>query len=60
MSSLLSGVTVIELASWTYVPSAGVILRDWGADVIKIEDTRGGDPCRQLTVGGLQPQDSRV
>ncbi|PXW32354.1 UNVERIFIED_CONTAM: crotonobetainyl-CoA:carnitine CoA-transferase CaiB-like acyl-CoA transferase [Williamsia faeni] len=60
MSSLLSGVTVVELASWTYVPSAGVILRDWGADVIKIEDTRGGDPCRQLTVGGLQPQDSRV
>ena len=60
MSSLLSGVTVVELASWTYVPSAGVVLRDWGADVIKVEDTRGGDPCRYLTVGGLDPAESRV
>ncbi|NED64659.1 CoA transferase, partial [Streptomyces sp. SID10244] len=34
--------------------------RDWGADVIKIEDTKGGDPCRYLTVGGLDPADSRV
>ena len=58
MSNLLSGVTVVELASWTYVPSAGAVLRDWGADVIKIEDTRGGDPCRYLTVGGLDPADS--
>ncbi len=31
MSDLLNGVTVVELASWTYVPSAGVVLRDWGA-----------------------------
>jgi crotonobetainyl-CoA:carnitine CoA-transferase CaiB-like acyl-CoA transferase len=60
MSDLLSGVTVVELASWTYVPSAGVILRDWGADVIKVEDTRGGDPCRYLTIGGLNPADARV
>ncbi|NLU64139.1 CoA transferase [Rhodococcus sp. HNM0563] len=60
MSDLLNGVTVVELASWTYVPSAGVVLRDWGADVIKIEDTRGGDPCRYLTVGGLDPAESRV
>ncbi|MFD1813540.1 CaiB/BaiF CoA transferase family protein [Rhodococcus gannanensis] len=60
MSDLLRGVVVVELASWTYVPSAGAILRDWGADVIKVEDTRGGDPCRYLTVGGLQPEDSRV
>jgi crotonobetainyl-CoA:carnitine CoA-transferase CaiB-like acyl-CoA transferase len=60
VSNLLSGVTVVEPASWTYVPGAGVVLRDWGADVIKIEDTRGGDPCRYLTVAGLDPADSRV
>ncbi|MFD6393768.1 CaiB/BaiF CoA transferase family protein [Nocardia sp. NPDC060259] len=53
MSGLLSGVTVVELASWTYVPSAGAALADWGANVIKVEDTRGGDPCRNLTIGGL-------
>ncbi|MGX1809201.1 CaiB/BaiF CoA transferase family protein [Nocardia sp. NPDC055321] len=53
MSDLLSGIKVVELASWTYVPSAGAALSDWGADVIKIEDTHGGDPCRNLVVGGL-------
>ncbi|MGW6730764.1 CaiB/BaiF CoA transferase family protein [Nocardia sp. NPDC055029] len=53
MSGLLSGVMVVELASWTYVPSAGAALADWGANVIKVEDTRGGDPCRNLTIGGL-------
>lgn len=60
MSELLNGVVVVELASWTYVPSAGAILRDWGAEVIKVEDTQGGDPCRYLTVGGLDPAESRV
>lgn len=60
MSDLLDGVVVVELASWTYVPCAGAVLHDWGADVIKIEDTQGGDPCRYLTVGGLDPAESRV
>ncbi|MGH3969615.1 MAG: CoA transferase, partial [Mycobacterium sp.] len=35
MSGVLQGVRVVELASWTYVPSAGAALSDWGADVIK-------------------------
>jgi crotonobetainyl-CoA:carnitine CoA-transferase CaiB-like acyl-CoA transferase len=35
---VLRGVRVVELASWTYVPSAGAALADWGADVIKVED----------------------
>ncbi|UGT62515.1 CaiB/BaiF CoA transferase family protein [Nocardia asteroides] len=60
MSGLLDGVRVVELASWTYVPSAGAALADWGAQVIKIEDTRGGDPCRNLTIGGLDPATARV
>ncbi|MGW0323330.1 CaiB/BaiF CoA transferase family protein [Nocardia sp. NPDC003183] len=60
MSGLLSGVTVVELASWTYVPSAGAALADWGADVIKIEDTNGGDPCRNLTIGGLDGTGTEV
>lgn len=60
MSDLLRGVRVVELASWTYVPCAGAALCDWGADVIKIEDTQGGDPCRYLIVGGLDPAESRV
>lgn len=60
MTGLLNGVRVVELASWTYVPSAGAALADWGAEVIKIEDTRGGDPCRNLVVGGLTVDDSPV
>ncbi|WP_329407789.1 CoA transferase [Nocardia vinacea] len=60
MSGLLTGVRVVELASWTYVPCAGAALADWGAQVIKVEDTKGGDPCRFLTVGGLTPELSRV
>ena len=53
MAGIMDGVKVVELASWTFVPAAGAVLADWGADVIKIEDTRGGDPARSLVVGGL-------
>ncbi|MGW4365861.1 CaiB/BaiF CoA transferase family protein [Nocardia takedensis] len=60
MSGLLNGVKVVELASWTYVPCAGAALADWGADVIKVEDTRGGDPCRNLVVGGLDGTGTHV
>ncbi|TLF98284.1 CoA transferase [Nocardia cyriacigeorgica] len=60
MSNLLNGVKVVELASWTYVPSAGAALADWGADVIKIEDTKGGDPCRNLVIGGLDGTGTKV
>jgi crotonobetainyl-CoA:carnitine CoA-transferase CaiB-like acyl-CoA transferase len=51
MPEMLSGVRVVELASWTYVPAAGAALSDWGADVIKVEDVRGGDPGRALVIG---------
>jgi formyl-CoA transferase len=41
------GVRVIEVASWTFVPGAGAIMADLGADVIKIEPPTG-DPQRGL------------
>src|ERR1700739_1685944 len=53
MSGVLSGVRVVELASWTYVPAAGAALADWGADVIKVEDVAAGDPGRALVLGGF-------
>lgn len=53
MSGILDGVRVVELASWAFVPAAGAALASWGAEVIKVEDTRGGDPARTLVVGGL-------
>lgn len=57
---MLSGVRVVELASWTYVPSAGVALSDWGADVIKVEGVTTGDPGRALVVGGFTREAARV
>ena len=60
MSQVLSGVRVIELASWTYVPSAGAALADWGADVIKVEDVKAGDPGRALVIGGFTRQNARA
>ncbi|CAJ1510708.1 CaiB/BaiF CoA transferase family protein [[Mycobacterium] burgundiense] len=41
------GVRVIEVAAWTFVPGAGAIMADLGADVIKVEPPTG-DPQRAL------------
>ena len=56
---VLQGVRVVELASWTYVPSAGAALADWGADVIKVEGVASGDPGRALVVGGFTREAAR-
>ena len=50
-TGVFAGVRVIELAQYVYVPGAGVLLADQGADVIKIE-TIDGDPYRTLKAGG--------
>jgi crotonobetainyl-CoA:carnitine CoA-transferase CaiB-like acyl-CoA transferase len=55
MSSALSGIKVVEVAAWTFVPSAGAVLADWGADVIKVEHPEGGDPQRGLVSMGIIP-----
>jgi crotonobetainyl-CoA:carnitine CoA-transferase CaiB-like acyl-CoA transferase len=49
MYDVLKGVRVIEVSSWLFVPAAGAVLADWGADVIKIEHPVSGDPIRGLT-----------
>lgn len=41
----LDGIRVIEVDSWMAAPSAGAILSDLGADVIKVEPI-SGDPMR--------------
>jgi len=50
MAGVFQGVRVIELAQYVYVPGAGVMLADQGAEVIKIEAVEG-DPYRTLQVG---------
>ncbi|GAA3204996.1 hypothetical protein GCM10010468_19790 [Actinocorallia longicatena] len=39
---------VLEVAMYGFVPSAGAVLSDWGADVIKVEHAVNGDPQRGL------------
>jgi len=51
----MNGIRVLEVASWTYVPVAGGILTEWGADVIKVEHPETGDPQRGLVTSGLVP-----
>ncbi|MGO9155385.1 CaiB/BaiF CoA transferase family protein [Mycobacterium sp.] len=53
MTDTLRGIRVVELASWSFVPSAGAVLADWGADVIKVEHPETGDPQRGLISSGV-------
>jgi crotonobetainyl-CoA:carnitine CoA-transferase CaiB-like acyl-CoA transferase len=53
MAQPLSGVRILEVASHVFVPIAGGVLHEWGADVIKIEQPETGDPYRSLVTAGL-------
>jgi crotonobetainyl-CoA:carnitine CoA-transferase CaiB-like acyl-CoA transferase len=44
----MEGVRVLEIAQFTFVPMAGGVLADWGADVIKIEHPVRGDAQRGI------------
>src|SRR5262245_26831296 len=59
MTKMLDGVKVVEISTWAFVPSAGVALAEWGADVIKIEPP-SGDPIRALTNAGVGPMEGIV
>lgn len=53
MAEPLSGVRILEVASHVFVPIAGGVLTEWGAEVIKIEHPVTGDPYRGLVTAGL-------
>jgi crotonobetainyl-CoA:carnitine CoA-transferase CaiB-like acyl-CoA transferase len=46
MTQVMKGVRILEVAQYTFVPSAGALFADWGADVIKIEHPVRGDTQR--------------
>ncbi|MEX5634867.1 CaiB/BaiF CoA transferase family protein [Parafrankia sp. FMc2] len=48
----LEGIRVLEVAMYGFVPSAGGVLADWGAEVIKVEHAVTGDPQRGLKQTG--------
>ena len=55
MTQVMEGVRVLEVAQFTFVPAAGGLLADWGADVIKIEHPVRGDLQRGfINMGGMK------
>jgi crotonobetainyl-CoA:carnitine CoA-transferase CaiB-like acyl-CoA transferase len=44
----MEGIRVLEVAQFTFVPAAGAVLAEWGADVIKVEHAERGDAQRGL------------
>jgi crotonobetainyl-CoA:carnitine CoA-transferase CaiB-like acyl-CoA transferase len=55
MTQVMKGVRVLEVAQFTFVPAAGGLLADWGADVIKIEHPVRGDTQRGfVNMGGMK------
>ncbi len=56
----MQGIRVLEVAQFTFVPAAGAILADWGADVIKIEHPVRGDTQRGfVNMGGFAMDPNR-
>lgn len=55
MYDVLEGVKVLEVSAWAFVPSAGGVLADWGAQVVKVEPPTG-DPMRGLVNAGVVSQ----
>ena len=61
MSQLpLEGLIVLEFCQYLSGPSAGLRLADMGARVIKIENRKNGDGCRQLPIKNLWVDDSSL
>jgi crotonobetainyl-CoA:carnitine CoA-transferase CaiB-like acyl-CoA transferase len=48
----MKGVRIVEVAEYAFVPAAGGLLSDWGAEVIKIEPVERGDAGRGLLEAG--------
>ena len=60
MVKVMAGFRVLEVAQFTFVPAAGAILADWGADVIKVEHPLRGDTQRGfLNMGGIRVNPDR-
>ncbi|WP_024795591.1 CaiB/BaiF CoA transferase family protein [Tomitella biformata] len=48
MQRPLEGIRILEVAQFTFVPAAGAVLADWGADIVKVEHAEHGDAQRGL------------
>ncbi|MBL7489643.1 CoA transferase [Frankia sp. AgB1.9] len=57
---LLSGVRVVEASMYAFAPSAGAVLADWGADVIKVVPPGTLDPMNGNPIAGLPDREVGV
>jgi hypothetical protein len=55
MKGCLDGIRVLELGNFISGPYGAMLLADMGAEVIKVENPKGGDPFRGWDFGGDQP-----
>ena len=56
MAGILEGMRIIEFAALGGGPLAGLVLADFGAEIIKIENPNGGDPSRVM----FQPKERPI
>jgi crotonobetainyl-CoA:carnitine CoA-transferase CaiB-like acyl-CoA transferase len=56
---VFDGVRVVEVAQWVFVPVAGALLADWGAEVVHIEPIEG-DPYRGLATQGIGAESNGI
>ena len=52
----LAGIRVLDVGTFIAAPAAAVVLGDFGAEVIKVEQPGDGDPHRRLAAGAGMPE----
>jgi formyl-CoA transferase len=52
----LAGLKVLDVSTYIAAPAAAVVLGDYGADVIKVEEPRAGDPNRAMRTVASYPK----
>ena len=60
MQGAMEGIRILEVAQWWFVPAAGAVCADWGADVVKIEHPVTGDGQRGLAAVGFKSSEGDV
>jgi crotonobetainyl-CoA:carnitine CoA-transferase CaiB-like acyl-CoA transferase len=56
----LEGVRVVEVSMYAFAPSAGAVLADWGADVIKVVPAEIADPMLGNPIAGLPENETGI
>lgn len=57
MKSLLSGIRILDLSRVLAGPYGTLLLGDLGAEIIKVEDPKEGDPTRNITPKKVEGED---